>query len=244
MSRPAKLGKLQPAELDGQRQRRERLRDEKQGSIRPEWLAWYRAQDDEEEAAVEHEQSSNQVWRAHLVAVRCRAERDESVLRVYTDGSHEGGASGWGWVAVKGGQTIHESHGPVVLDVDDPQWVGCQFHSNNAGEISALIHAAEWMGTRPPEEPKCIIPDSWWAIGAARGATYKFHRAAARRAAAATTKARADLGWVKGHSDHPYNNDADSQANKGRLVTAAGQGQQLASARSTNQHKPRIRACA
>jgi ribonuclease HI len=213
-------------ELDGQRQQRGRDREEVAGTIRPAWTDVARGTDDEDAARVEREQEANTVFRKHLIEVRERAEGDNTVLRVYTDGSYANGRSGWGWIAVMGSQIIFKRHGPVVTDIHDKRCVGCQFHSNNAGEISALIDAATWLGTRAGGEPSCIIPDSWWAIRAGKGARPRFHWVAARRAARAVLEAGCEIGWIKGHSDHPFNDAADTLADDGRLMVD-GQGQQL-----------------
>ena len=151
------------------------------------------------------------------------AEADPLALRVYPDGSYEGTHAGWGWVAVRGlpgrEERVMERFGPVVCDPQDTRWTGCSFASNNAGELSAVIDAAEWLASRPPTERKVIMPDSCWAIAVSRGGRSRFHRVAARRARKAVAENSVELGWIRGHSDHFYNDCADSLANLGRAAS-------------------------
>ena len=79
-----------------------------------------------------------------------------------------------------------------------------------------MIHALEWVESAK-ERNVTIIPDSWWVIGAARGAKVKFHRRAATIAATYTAKLDVRFGWIKGHSGHQYNDMADEEANAGRI---------------------------
>ena len=151
------------------------------------------------------------------------------MLRVYTDGSYARGFAGWGWIAVRGSEVVARRSGPVVTETSDPAWVGCNFASNNAGEVSAVVHAAEWLAARPANEPRAIIPDSWWAIAVTKGRwVARYHRAAARRASCAAAASRAELGWIKGHSDHVWNEAADKAANEGRGIAAEGRRHQPA----------------
>ena len=203
--------------LDGWRQAEERRRATEAGTLTPEWTEWLRGKDDEDEQAAENRDSENDLYRRGLVEVREAAEASGEGVRIYPDGSFEDGYAGWGFVAVKGQQILAVKHGSVVTDPDDPRWKGAQFHSNNAGEVEALVHGLEWAAeSRVGDEPVTIIPDSWWAIGAARGAKGRFHRRAATIAAALTTKMGARLGWIKAHSGHQYNEMADAEANAGR----------------------------
>ena len=104
------------------------------------------------------------------------AEEDPSVVRVYTDGSFADGFAGWGWVAVRGESVVAHRFGPVVPSSSDDEWCGARFHSNNAGEISVVCDALRWVEQERALERESVggavvlIPDSWWAIRAAKGA--------------------------------------------------------------------------
>ncbi len=106
----------------------------------------------------------------------------------------------------------------MVVDTNDPRCVGCQFHSNNAGEVSAVVHAMLWVASEEGQEggPITVIPDSWWAIRAAKGLLPRHHTRAARQAAELAERTSVLFGWVKGHSKHKWNNRADDLANEGR----------------------------
>ena len=191
------------SELDAIRQRRVSTREKAAGTINPKWIDLDRTWDDHDAAHATELSEGNATWRKALLDVRHRAESDDAVLRVYTDGSYAGGFAGWGWIAVRGSEVVARRSGPVVTETSDPAWVGCNFASNNAGEVSAVVHAAEWLAARPANEPRAIVPDSWWAIAVTKGRwVARYHRAAARRASCAAAASRAELGWIKGHSDH------------------------------------------
>ena len=199
-------------ELDRTRQAQERERAAAAGSLCADL-----ALDHDDATQAEVEANANELWRAGLLGVRESAERDPEALCIYTDGSFHGGFAGWGWVAVQNGRRIASSSGPVITDPHDARWVGCQFHSNNSGEMSAVIHASKWLSSRPLGERTVIIPDSWWAIRAAKGSSPRFHRTAAHKAANLAEQYFVEFGWVKGHSQHIGNNKADELANTGRL---------------------------
>lgn len=208
------------AEIDGVRQARLRRREEEAGAMRGEFVAALVREDDQDARAAEEHSAGNVVWRRALLdATRC-AESDASAVRIYTDGSFDDGRAGWGWVAVRGWHVLANGCGPVVLDSRCPDYVGCNFHSNNSGEVSAVIHALNWA--KHAEEASglsvTIIPDSWWAIRAAKGAHSRHHFGALRRANERAVSVGAKFGWVKGHSEHVWNNEADRLADRGRLT--------------------------
>ena len=88
--------------------------------------------------------------------------RDLLSISYYTDGSY--GAkdtmmAGWGYVMVEqqwvrqtdtsdfhgDGIVAHESYGPVLTHTRDPLWLGACSHSNNTGELSAIIEVLLWL---------------------------------------------------------------------------------------------------
>ena len=63
---------------------------------------------------------------------------------MYTDGSGQGGAAGWGWVAVAAGREVQARRGPVVVGADSVGWRGAERATNNTGELTAVLEAIEW----------------------------------------------------------------------------------------------------
>ena len=206
--------------MDAARQRTERRRQTAAGTIRPEFVDIMRGMDDEERAHAAHVHGGNRLFRDVLLATHARAEGDASAIRVYTDGSYVRGA-GWGWVALRGDVVLAHDCGGVVTDVGDKDCDGCQFHSNNAGEINAIVRAGRWLRDNCAGEKCFLIPDSWWAIACTRGMIPKHHRRAATMAAALREEVGFEVGWVKGHSGHKWNNRADDLANEGRAKAEA-----------------------
>ena len=64
---------------------------------------------------------------------------------VYTDGAGQQGGAGWGYVCVKDGEERHAARGPVVVSRSSAEYKGAEGHSNNTGELSAVIHALQWI---------------------------------------------------------------------------------------------------
>ena len=82
-------------------------------------------------------------------AAAARAARAEGMIargvtEVYTDGSGQGGAAGWGWVAVAAGREVQARRGPVVVGADSVGWRGAERATNNTGELTAVLEAIEW----------------------------------------------------------------------------------------------------
>ena len=70
---------------------------------------------------------------------RVREEAEQAGgLCYYPDGSFKMSRSGWGWVAQQAGRELRSDCGPVRLYGED-EWLGAQYHSNNAGELSGVI---------------------------------------------------------------------------------------------------------
>jgi len=223
--------------IDAARQKTERRREEDAGALKPAFVDAARLEDDADAAV--NSDFTNTAWQTALAATTQHVEADPAAVRVYTDGSYKDGHAGWGWVAVTGGpgqeRRLMERSGPVVK-YEDPRWVGCQFASNNAGELSAVIDALGWLSDRPTGERRVIVADSLWAIGVARGGRAKFHRNAARRAQASATSVAVEFGWVEGHTEHTWNERADTLANGGREIA-------VREGRDKQQPLPRVAKC-
>jgi ribonuclease HI len=210
--------------LDGMRQKQAAATEERDAGVKDEWTK-QDVEDDEEEAC-RAERTTNDAWKEGLRQAREEAESRPGVV-IYTDGSFVGKRSGWGFVAVhreEDGTTrvVKSACGPVVVEdpeagTDGDRWSGCQFHSNNAGEIAAIVAALQWwVSETRGDEAVAVCPDSLWAVGATKAGRARFHRGAARRAAELAARAQVTWGWVKGHEDHQWNEEADRLANKGR----------------------------
>ena len=114
--------------------------------------------------------------------VREKAEA-EGVLGYYPDGSLQEGLSGWGWVAQRAGAEVRRAHGPVRLYGEDG-WLGAQYHSNNAAELSGVIDVLRDVEKHVESgETVMIAPDNIWAPDVASGVCGgKAHRRLIREA--------------------------------------------------------------
>ena len=83
-----------------------------------------------------------QEWQVKTTARREVRERAEvaGLQCYYPDGSAKDGLSGWGWVAQRGGVEVKRENGSVKLYGEDG-WLGAQYHSKNAGELTATSQA-------------------------------------------------------------------------------------------------------
>ena len=165
-----------------------------------------------------------QEWQAKTRTRRRVREAAESAggLCYFPDGSSRGGLSGWGWVAQQSGRELARGRGPVRL-YGEEGWRGAQYHSNNAGELTAVIEVLEHArANAPPESTVMVAPDNLWAADVTAGACSGLvHRRLVReaRAALASLEERGvsvQWGWCKGHSEHKWNEIADRLAEEGR----------------------------
>ena len=170
-------------------------------------------------------------------ATAARAARAEGMIargvtEVYTDGSGQGGAAGWGWVAVAAGREVQARRGPVVVGADSVGWRGAERATNNTGELTAVLEAIEWAIGKGLREV-VIRYDSEYAAHMTRGdwqaRVNKLLIEQSRRALERAKKAGCEVGWkhVKGHSGDRWNDRADVLADAG--VRAPPGGEEVAS---------------
>ena len=125
-------------------------------------------------------------------------------------------------MAQRRGVEAKRENGPVKLYGEDG-WLGAQYHSNNAGELTALIHVLRHVAENGRKgEEVMIAPDNLWAADVAMGACGgAVHRRLIRTAQAAVQEVQkqgvsVQWGWAKGHSKLEWNEIADREADKGR----------------------------
>ena len=120
-------------------------------------------------------------------------------IEIYTDGHCSGnpGPGGWGFVAVRDGQVIHETS---ETEADT---------TNNRMEMLAVIRALEWLKGRNAR----ISSDSLLTVNifnrAWRG---KANLDLVRTGRALLANSDCQLEWIKGHNGHRWNDRADALA--------------------------------
>jgi len=131
---------------------------------------------------------------------------DSSILKIYVDGSYVNGSTcaGWGFVAVKNGEVIHEEYGATTMYVES---------RNIAGECFAAIRALRWLNRREPAE---LIHD-YAGLGAwltndwgAKSDIAIFYVNACRHLIGGVTFVK-----IGGHSGNVWNDRADELARMG-----------------------------
>ena len=164
-----------------------------------------------------------------------------STLILYTDGSHDSGkpqaTAGFGYVGIRNGDAEKDEincyievqgAGPVVTDYKSPVYLGARKHSNNTGELTALMEAMLWALEKDtqPHTPIIIRPDSelamGWVIGDIIAHTNKDLVKKARQIyEKLLTQRNGKIWWkhVKGHSDHQRNDGADRLADEGAKMS-------------------------
>ena len=161
----------------------------------------------------------------------------QDTLIIYTDGSHDSGkpqaTAGFGYIGVRGGDAIQDTHnsytqmqgsGPVITNTNSRPYLGADKHTNNTGETTAIIEAMLWALYEDPKKdtPIVIRPDSQlamgWIIGDIKANTNQnlvktgqeiYKKLVSQR------KGKVWWKWVKGHSDHLRNDQADRLADEG-----------------------------
>jgi len=118
-------------------------------------------------------------------------------IEIYTDGHCSGnpGPGGWGFVAVREGQVIHEAR---ETEADT---------TNNRMEMLAVIRAMKWLKGRSAR----IYSDSQLTVNifnrAWRG---RANLDLVRTGCALLASGDCHLEWIKGHDGHRWNDRADA----------------------------------
>ena len=78
----------------------------------------------------------------------------DAVASIFTDGSasvRPPFSAGWGFhvCTLEPRVTLYEDCGPVILQSDSPDYRGAIRLTNNAGELTALIRAFQWILVQP-----------------------------------------------------------------------------------------------
>ena len=176
----------------------------------------------------------------------CETQRSHTTITpttliLYTDGSHDSGkpqaTAGFGYVGIRNGDAEKDEincyievqgAGPVVTDYKSPVYLGARKHSNNTGELTALMEAMLWALEKDtqPHTPIIIRPDSelamGWVIGDIIAHTNKDLVKKARQIyEKLLTQRNGKIWWkhVKGHSDHKRNDGADRLADEGAKMS-------------------------
>ena len=123
------------------------------------------------------------------------------MIEIYTDGACKGNPGKGAWAAM------------IMKDNNKTQLSGsCQNTTNNQMELTAVIRALETLG---PGQTATVFSDSQYVINSI---TLNWKRNANLELWTALDSTTKDLTitwkWVKGHSGHPLNEEADKLANK------------------------------
>jgi ribonuclease HI len=170
----------------------------------------------------------------------CAPGRDtRGHLAAYTDGSHDPKAprstAGWGVVFVERpksrrgviadkefGTILAELHGPVVIEQDNPAYLGAHIHSNNTAEMTAIGEALLHFRQHTDRNYLNIYTDSAICIGLVYGTS----TAKDNHRLVATVKQlfqelsdHVTISKVKAHSRITFNEKADLLADRGRTST-------------------------
>ena len=136
------------------------------------------------------------------------AAADGAPLEIFTDGAcnPNPGRGGWGFVAVRDGQSIQECFG------------GAPRTTNNRMEIKAIIRALLWI---PPGTSATIVSDSRLAVKILSGDwRAKANRDLTEEALALIRDRQIELRWVRAHAGDHWNERADALAARGMAEVA------------------------
>ena len=145
------------ASVDRARQRKEREEADAAGT-------WSDESGGEQEKNPD-DATGKQEWELKTQArKRVREEAEQAGgLCYYPDGSFKMSRSGWGWVAQQAGRELRSDCGPVRL-YGEGEWLGAQYHSNNAGELSGVISVLKDVEKHVEKGTTVMIaPDNLWA---------------------------------------------------------------------------------
>ena len=117
----------------------------------------------------------------------------------------------------------HYLYGPVMTDMWDHRWIGARDHTNNTGELSAIIEAMLWLLQEAPDngsEPVMLRYDSQYAANLATGRwspQCNQELVGEARRAVNEVMERRNITWqhVYGHTGAHDNELADRAADKG-----------------------------
>ena len=139
--------------------------------------------------------------------------------RLYVDGSASSTHAGWGLILtqVTGPAEVFVgcTHGKVCLEPENPHWVGATTVDNISAELTAMVVAQSVVLRWPHSAAFTICPDlSLSRMLAQATSVCRSNPALAQlcKALGLWTAKQADIEEVRGHTQHPWNELADSVA--------------------------------
>ena len=126
-------------------------------------------------------------------------------------------------------QQIHSDYGRVCIDRTSADYGGAEVHTNNTGELTALLEALRWVATQPQLADIIktirIVTDSMYVLNLTRvdwdpTTNRALVRTCQRIIATTTALYPTSNDWSKAHTtlsdaDAFWNNEADRLANAG-----------------------------
>ena len=110
------------------------------------------------------------------------------------------------------------------MDAVSPAWLGADEHTSNTGELSALGESLRWLlyNDDEPNRPVLLKPDSEYAFGVAIGdvtvnCNTRLARTVQRLYERVVAQRNGRVAWAhaKAHSEHTWNDIADTLAKRG-----------------------------
>ena len=159
-------------------------------------------------------------------------------INVYTDGSFKASnpdygtpaTAGWGAVFQHIGDSLQDQfspmtrlYGPVVTNTRSQYYLGAKVKTNNTAELSAVAEAFLYVQHNPlPCRQITVLYDSKYAANMIRGTwTPRHNRALINTCQELYQQIRQiyqiSWKWIRGHTHHPGNDEADRLANIGRV---------------------------
>lgn len=147
-------------------------------------------------------------------------------LEIYTDGSclqhvssHGEAQAGWGLCI----ELVYDFHGPVVVDVDHPHFLGATCQTNNTGELSSIGMALKWLlDVDNSKRPVRILCDSQYAANIAQSlytakANYELVARVRNLLASVRQNRSVAFEYVRAHAGCEGNMRADQNAARGAV---------------------------